>query len=107
MSFRIDLPRKFLVNAFKNQQEKAAREKFRKKGLLTKIFQTNRKKSNALVEILRESDTFNTLSSYDRLSNAASSTTSNGNDQQASTQPRVDPSSNEQFLKKFRSTQVG
>lgn len=94
MSFWQNMPKKLLVNAFRNQQEKAIREKMKKKGRLIKILEANQKRSIALVDILKESDTFNTMSSFNRMSNETSS--------QAN-----ETSSNEEFLKKFRNIPVG
>ena len=105
MSFRSDLPRKFLVNAFKNQQEKVMRDKYRKKGVLTKIFATNENKSRVLVDILRESDSFNTLNTYKQMSSSSSSKPETTTTKTSTSNNKSDP--NEEYLKKYRSTNVG
>ena len=95
MSFRSsDVAKRLVINAYRNQKEKELRDKFRKKGVLTKIVSANQKKSNVLVDILRESDSFNTMTSFSK------------SDQNA-TQATQQTNSNDDYLKKFRNTNVG
>lgn len=94
MSFRSsDVAKRLVINAYKNQKERELRDKLRKKGVLTKIVSANQKKSNVLVDILRESDSFNTMTSFSK------------SDQNASQAQQIN--SNDDYLKKFRNTNVG
>ena len=94
MSFRSsDVAKRLVINAYRNQKERELRDKLRKKGVLTKIVSANQKKSNVLVDILRESDSFNTMTSFSK---------SEQNDTQAQ-----QINSNDDYLKKFRNTNVG
>lgn len=53
--------RRFLINNFKNHFQRELREKNSKKGLLAKVIKNNKKNTNCLVEILKDSDHLNTF----------------------------------------------
>ncbi len=86
---------KFLINAYKNQYEKALRDKVKKKGVLTKIVMANKSRTNVLGEIFRQSDSFNTINSYERQKSEDSPPDNDA------------ASSNEKYLEKFRKTTFG
>jgi ribosome-binding factor A len=89
--------KQLVLDAYKKKLNKEMQEKFAKKGLLKKMFDANKKRTNTLVEILKESDNLNTMqnNNYSKNNNGSSTTTS-------STKP-----DNEQFLKKYYQTQTG
>jgi ribosome-binding factor A len=82
------IARRFIIDAYKKQLAKEEKIKNAKKGLLTKIFLANKKKSNALIDILKESNNLNTMNSD------AFKSTSTGDQQHMY-------KSNEEFLKKY------
>lgn len=94
MSFRAEGAKQFVINAFKKQKDRELRERLKKKGILTKILSNNQKKSNVLVDILRESDNFNTMRSFDQKPGQDAFSAENSN-------------SNAEYLKPFKSTVVG
>jgi hypothetical protein len=54
--------KKLVINGFKTKFEKELREKVSKKGVLVKLINSNMKRANVLVDILKESDDLNTIS---------------------------------------------
>lgn len=75
-----------MINAYKNRFDHELRAKSRKKGLLVKMINANKSRSNVLDEILKESNDLNTIN------NASSSSRS---------------ASNDEYLKKFNTTMRG
>lgn len=85
-----------VINAYKKKHEEQIRQKFAKKGLLQKMFQANTNKTKSLIEILKESDDLNTLSTKNQFEKTA---TTNNNENNVK--------SDEEFLKKFYNTPKG
>ncbi|RNA14777.1 hypothetical protein BpHYR1_053583 [Brachionus plicatilis] len=55
--------KRFVINAYEKRFQKELREKLAKKGLLTKVLDNNKKRTDSLIDILKESDNLNTLRS--------------------------------------------
>jgi hypothetical protein len=64
------IAKKLVLNVYKRKIEAATKEKNAKKGLLVKIFNSNTKRTNTLVEILKESNNFATLNNTQTSSNS-------------------------------------
>jgi ribosome-binding factor A len=84
-----------VINAYKKKHEEQIRQKFAKKGLLSKMFESNRNRTKSLIDILKESDDLNTIS------------TNNQFDKTANTNSNTNTKSDEEFLKKFYNTPKG
>jgi ribosome-binding factor A len=55
------IAKQLMLNAYKRKLASEMKEKSRKKGLLVKVLSSNSKRSNTLVDILKESSNFSTL----------------------------------------------
>ena len=55
------IAKQLMLNAYKRKLASELKEKSRKKGLLVKVLSSNSKRSNTLVDILKESSNFSTL----------------------------------------------
>ena len=89
-------PRKlFIINFYQKQLGKALRQKRAKKGLLIKIMDANRKRSEVLDSILKESSNLDTLNMAAKFAST----------QQHEQQQQV--KSDEEFLKKYYQTPKG
>lgn len=53
--------RRFLINRFENIYQKELKEKISKKGLLVKVLTNNKRKTDSLIEILKDTDDLNAL----------------------------------------------
>ncbi|CAF1011800.1 unnamed protein product [Brachionus calyciflorus] len=82
--------KRFVINAYEKRLQKHIKDKYSKKGVLIKVFDSNKKRSESLVEILKESDNFNTLNSSKKQENLKNET-----------------KSEEEFLSKFRNVVKG
>jgi ribosome-binding factor A len=80
--------RTFVIDYYKKQLQQEAKKRMAKKGLLTKIVESKKKRANVLVNILQESNNFNTLNN-DSFKNAT----------EANSEKK--PPSDEEFLKKY------
>lgn len=87
-----NIAKRMIINAYKKRLDKELKSKFAKKGLLIKVFESNKKRSDSLVEILKESDDLNHMSN-----NSSSSSSS------SSSRVKTD----DEYLKKFHNVPKG
>ena len=94
-----------VVDAWKKKIQLTMSEKNRKKGVLIKVMKSNYKRSNTLVEILKESDQLNSATRFGDASRPAASTAKSTNDStNSSTSFGL---SDEEFLKKYNQMPKG
>ena len=95
-----------VVDAWKKKIQSTLNEKNRKKGVLIKVMKSNYKRSNTLVEILKESDQLNSATRFGDASRPTGSTakSTTGDTANATTSFGV---SDEEFLKKYNQMPKG
>lgn len=64
--------KRFAINAYETRLQRQIKQKFAKKGLLIKVFDSNKKQSDSLIQILKESNDLNTLNNANKSENPSS-----------------------------------
>jgi ribosome-binding factor A len=99
--------RTLIIDAYKKKLQQETRQKMAKKGLLTKIVASKKKRANVLVNILQESNNFNTLNNDSFRSSQQTASSSTSGDSSSSCSSSSKKSDDDEFLKKYYQASQG